>query len=88
MQSVRIQMYVKISSDHYLKMMLDELLDLDEERLYALHVLIRQKEQITKAYNKKVQSKTFTIGDYVWNVILPLDRKDITLGKWSLNQEG
>lgn len=30
--------------DHYWSMMLDELVDLDEERLVALNILIIQKE--------------------------------------------
>lgn len=62
--------------------MLDELVDIDEEILAAMNVLIRQKEQITKAYNKKVKSKVFIVCDYVWKVILPMDQKDRTLGKW------
>lgn len=65
--------------------MLDELVDLDEERLEALNILIRQKERITKACNKKVKSKKFVVGDYVWKVILPMDQKYRTLGKWSPN---
>lgn len=36
-------------------MMLDELSDLGEERLSALDVLMRQKERVAKAYNKKVK---------------------------------
>lgn len=43
-------------------MMLDEMVDLDEERLASLDVFLRKKEQVLKAYNKKVRSKTFTIG--------------------------
>lgn len=31
----------------------DELSDLDEERLDAFDVLVRQKERVAKAYNKK-----------------------------------
>lgn len=68
--------------------MMVELVDLDEERLGALNVLIRKKEKIAKAYNKKVKSKIFTVGDYVWKVILPIDRKDGALAKWSPNWKG
>jgi len=39
-------------------MVLDELVDLDEERLKALDILMRQMERITKFYNKMVKSKT------------------------------
>jgi hypothetical protein len=69
-------------------MMSDELVDLDEERLSALEVLTKQKERVAKAYNKKVKSKSFNVGDLVWKVILPMDRKDRVLGKWSPNWEG
>ena len=31
--------------------------------------------------------KTFLPDDLVWKVILPMDRKDRTLGKWSPNWE-
>lgn len=46
--------------------MLDELVDLDEEILSTLDVLIRQKERVAKAHNKKVKAKTFSLGDSVW----------------------
>jgi len=45
--------------------MLDELVDLDEERLMALEVLTKQKERVAKAYNEKVKSKLFAQGDMV-----------------------
>lgn len=65
--------------------MMDELVNLDKERLIALDVFIRQKERIAKSYNKKVNSKVFLVEDYVWKVILHMDRRDKTLGKWSPN---
>lgn len=67
--------------------MIDELVDLDEERLKALELLRRQKKRVEKAYNKKVKIKTFSNGDLVWKVILLMDRKDRMLGKWSPNWE-
>lgn len=68
--------------------MLAELSDLDEERLVALDVLMRQQEKVDNAYNKKVKSKSFMLGDLVWKLILPMDKNDRTLDKWSLNREG
>ncbi|XP_050909272.1 uncharacterized protein LOC127123052 [Lathyrus oleraceus] len=88
LQSVRIQRQYEIPSDHYWSMMLDEMVDLDEGRMAALDVLIRQKERVTVAYNNKVKVKTFLIGDLVWKVILHMDRRDKTLGKWCPNWEG
>jgi hypothetical protein len=49
---------MEIPSDHYWNMMFDELVDLDEERLRALDMSIRQKERVAKIYNKKVKSKS------------------------------
>ncbi|XP_039686950.1 uncharacterized protein [Medicago truncatula] len=88
LQSVRIQRQCKIPFNHYWDMVIDELTDLDEERLTALEVLARQKEKVAKAYNKKVKSKFFAQGDLVWKVILPMDKKDRALGKWSPGWEG
>lgn len=72
--------------------MYDDLSYLDGERLVTLNVLMRQKmrqkEGVAKAYNKKVKSKTFSFGDLVCKVILSMDKKDRTLGKWSPNWEG
>lgn len=67
---------------------MDELVDLDKERLLTLDAFMRKKKRIVENCNKKVKSKVFSIGDYVWKVILPSDKKDMTLGKWSPNLEG
>lgn len=56
--------------------MFDELTDLDEERLVAMDVLIRQKARVARVYNRRVKTKTFAVNDYVWKVILPMDRRD------------
>ncbi|WJX45968.1 hypothetical protein P8452_32810 [Trifolium repens] len=88
LQSARVQRQMEIPLDHYYQMMSDEFVDLDEERLSALEVLTKQKERVAKAYNKKIKSKSFNIGELVWKVILPMDRKDRVLGKWSPNWEG
>lgn len=69
-------------------MMLEELVDLDEERMITLNMLIRQKERLAKAYNKTVKLTTFLVGNLVWKVILAMDKNDRVLGKWSHNWEG
>ena len=69
-------------------MMADELVNIDEERMLALDSLIRQKERVARAYNKKVKDKIFAVDDLVWKVILPMDKNDRVLGKWSPNREG
>ncbi|XP_057425835.1 uncharacterized protein LOC130719220 [Lotus japonicus] len=88
LQSCRIQRQEEIPNEDYWSMMLDELVNLDEEILLALDVLTRQKDRIAKAYNKKVRSRSFLADDYVWKVILPMDKKDRTYGKWAPSWEG
>ena len=50
LQSVRIQRQNEIPSDHFWSMMMDELFDLDEERLLDLDALMRQKKKIVETY--------------------------------------
>ena len=69
-------------------MMLDELIDLDEERMMALDLLRSQKRRVERSYNKRVKPKAFMPEDLVWKVILPMDRKDRNMGKWSPKWEG
>jgi len=88
LESTRIQRQCEIPSNHYWNMMIDELVDLDEERLMALEVLTKQKERVEKAYNKKVKSKLFAQGDLVWKVILTMNKKNQVLGKWSSSWDG
>lgn len=78
LQSVRIQRHFEIPIEYYWGMMLDELNDIDEHRLVALYILMRQKERVDKAYNKKVKEKSFVTRDLVWKVILPMDKKDMS----------
>ncbi|XP_050914749.1 uncharacterized protein LOC127129640 [Lathyrus oleraceus] len=88
LQSVKVQRQNDLQSEQYWDMMFDELAYLDEERLAATEMLIRQKECVAKLYNRKVREKTLTDNDYVWKVIFPIDRRDLTLGKWSPKWEG
>lgn len=41
--------------------MLYEFVDLDKERLVALDVLIRKKERVARAYNKRLSKKPLTL---------------------------
>lgn len=54
--------------------MYDELCNLDDERLMALENLVHQKEQVARFYNKKVNSKVFSVSILVWKVIYQLKR--------------
>ncbi|XP_050915078.1 uncharacterized protein LOC127130043 [Lathyrus oleraceus] len=71
LQSIRIQRHHEIPIESYWSMML--LVDLDKERLNALELLKRQKKRADNSYNKKVKIKSFSPGDLVWKVILPMD---------------
>ncbi|XP_050916221.1 uncharacterized protein LOC127131340 [Lathyrus oleraceus] len=82
LQSIRIQRHHELPTESYWSMMMDELVDLDEERLNALELLKRKKKRIEISYNKRVKVKSFSPEDLVWKVILPMDRKDRALGKW------
>lgn len=42
--------------------MMDELVDMDKERISALDALMRKKKRIDKTYNKEVKSKVLSIG--------------------------
>ncbi|XP_058726338.1 uncharacterized protein LOC131597672 [Vicia villosa] len=88
LQSVRIQRQGVIPADLYWEMMMNELTELDEERLHALEASRKQKERVARAYNNRVKGKTFVVNDLVWKVILPMDKKNKALGKWSPHWEG
>ncbi|XP_050874878.1 uncharacterized protein LOC127078466 [Lathyrus oleraceus] len=65
LQSIRIQRHHELPTESYWSMMLDELVDLYEERLNALELLKRQKKRIEISYNKKVKVKSFANEDLV-----------------------
>ena len=69
--------------EDYWNALFDELNELEEERLNMLERLTRRKASIAKSYNHQVKSKVFNVDELVWKVILPIDKKSRTLGKWS-----
>ena len=68
--------------------MIDDLEDLSCHRLRALENIEANKLRIARYYNKKVKSKQFSEGDFVWKVKLPIGSKDSKFGKCSPNWEG
>ena len=88
LQNIQIAKQEDLHVKDYWNELFDELNKLEEERLSALERLIRQKESIAQSYNCRVKLKLFNVGDLVWKVILPIDKKSRTLGKWSPNWEG
>ena len=61
---------------NYNEAMLAKLEELDEVRLSALDCLVVQKNRAAKAYNRRVKSKSFCVGDLVWKMELPIGDKN------------
>jgi hypothetical protein len=49
---------------------------------------MRDKLKVARAYNKKVEKKSFQVGNLIWKTILPIGSKSSKLGKWSSKWEG
>jgi hypothetical protein len=69
-------------ADYYISMM-DNIDEVTDKRMTALGEIEKDKIMVAKAYNKKVKSKSFQVGDLVWKIVLPLRSKDRTFRKWS-----
>jgi hypothetical protein len=72
----------------YYDLMMDNIDDVTDVRLQALKEIEKGKVQVARAYNKKVKSKSFQVGELVWKTILPIGSKSNQFGKWSPNWEG
>ena len=77
-----------MTADEYYNLMADEREDLVQSRLQALAKVNKDKERVAWHYNKKVVSKTFSEGELVWKLILPIGTRDNKFDKWSPNWEG
>ena len=87
-QSLKRLAQYDMDNSNYQFVMLAKLEDFDEVRLVVLDHLLTHKNKVKKVYNKHVQSKKFSVGNLVWNVILLIIHKDPKFSKWSLNQDG
>jgi len=67
----------------YHDLMMDNVDEVTDARLAAIKEIEKDKIAVTKAYNKKIKTKSFQIGDLVWMTVLPLKAKDRKFGKWS-----
>ena len=61
---------------NYNKVMLAKLEELDEIRLSALDCLVVQKNRVARAYDKKMNGKSFCVGDLVWKMVLLVEDKN------------
>ena len=69
----------------YHDMMMDNIDEVTDKRLKALKEMEKDKGRVTKAYSKKVKSKSFQVGELVSKTILPIGSKSNKFGKWSPN---
>jgi hypothetical protein len=72
----------------YHNLMLDRLDEVSDERVKALGEIKRDKLRVARAYNKRVNEKSFQVGDLVWKIILPIGSRSNKFGKWLPNWEG
>ena len=71
---------------NYNEAMLARIEELDEVRLSVLDCLVDNRA--ARAYNRRVKSKSFCVGDLVWKTVLPIGDKNPRYGKWSASWEG
>ena len=57
----------------------------DDRRMKAFNHMLVQKNKVAQTYNKRVNRKSFEVGDLVWKITLPIGSKDRELGKWCPN---
>jgi hypothetical protein len=60
--------------------MMDNIDEVIDKRIQALKEIEKDKARVTWAYNKKVKSKSFQVGNLVWKTILPLGTKSNKFG--------
>ena len=77
-----------LSAVDYHNLMMDNIDEVADKRHKALEDIEKEKLRVARAYNKRVRSKDFQIGDLVWKVILPIGSKSRKFGKWSPSWEG
>ena len=77
-----------LSTVDYHDLMMDNIDDVTNKRIEALKEIEKDEARIARAYNKKVNKKTFQVGELIWKTILPLGAKDNKFRKWSSSWEG
>lgn len=59
--------------------MVEELDDLYKIILLALDHLVAEKKKVERTYNKRVQPKSFKVGELIWKVVLSISHKNHSL---------
>jgi hypothetical protein len=73
LQTTRAAYQDTLSAEGYKSSMLDEVNSVADWRPRALEEIEKDKLKVAKAYNKKVQEKSFQVNNLVWKTILALD---------------
>ncbi|XP_024163741.1 uncharacterized protein LOC112170631 [Rosa chinensis] len=87
-QSLRVQEQHHLIGEDYVQAMWQEHEDLSEKRLEALDNLVLEKRRVARAYDKRTKGKSYSEGELVWKVVLPLGEKLDGRGKWTPRWEG
>jgi hypothetical protein len=88
LNAVRFTRQNDLTVDDYHNSMMDNIDEVTHKRLTALGKIEKDKIIVAKAYNKKINAKSFQVGDLVWKTILPLRSRGRKFGKWSPSWEG
>jgi hypothetical protein len=88
LNAVRFAKKNDLTVGDYYNSMMDNIDEVTDKRVTALGEIEKDRIMVAKAYNKKVNAKSFQVGDLVWKTILSLRSKDRKFGKWSPSWEG
>jgi hypothetical protein len=88
LDAYRLAKQNNLSAVDYHNLMMDNIDEISDKRLQALKEIEKDKLRVARAYNKKVRTKSFQVGELVWLTILPLGTKSNKFGKWSPSWEG
>jgi hypothetical protein len=87
LNDVRFAKQNDLTFGDYCNSMMDSIDEVTDKRVTTLVEIEKDKIMVTKAYNKKVKTKSFQVG-HVWKTVLPLRNQDRKFGKWSPSWEG
>jgi hypothetical protein len=85
LNTYRVARQNDLTVGEYHDLMMDNINEVTYTRMMALKEIEKDKLAVAKAYNKKVKTMSFQIGDLVWKTVLPLKAKNRRFGKWSLS---
>jgi hypothetical protein len=88
LNAIRFAKQNDLTVGDYYNSMMDNIDEVTNKRMSTLGEMEKDKIMVAKAYNKKVKTESFQVGDLVWKTILPLRSKDQKFGKWSPSWDG